>query len=831
MQSDCDIFLLEYLGSMTISFSNDEDDSQEKLNSYIHSLLGFHDTEDAQREAWDLLPTSTLQSVLSVILRFQKLFGNNFIADRWQSKIQKFMGNQVIVSTTEPSTSRPIVAPPRASLNFVPVIGLTTPSIVPSVAQVGVDQGSNPLVLPPSKAVPAWQRYAHSIGGSLGTVPTRRTKPKSKAQLKQNDFNRALRKLGSMDAVNEIRESWSKMDTKYGGLEWRQSEGIVINLVTQGLSQKEIRALIPVGGFRTSRLKKAVDSDFADFHTKRKRQVGASAVTSDQLEFLKTDANSWKTEDGFPCAHRRPRTYLVEENVTWTLLHQRYREKAEATAVRVLSLSRWTQLIHYHFSGLRLSRSKEDVCDACVRLETQLISVDLSDELRVKLELEKSMHIQAAIDQRHTMSDFVKLFVKSVDSEQAIPDVILEDCLDSNQYSLEKAGLPNVDLNEAPIPTVLIQAEDFGGSLALPHYGFNRPSADYFNSNLILHQFVTCNINENTNKVWFYDERGQGKGADALCSLRMRNLLELLEKYRGRGAEVPAYLINILDNCVGQNKSNTVLKFFALVSLLLFEKVVLLYLIPGHSHMKADRVVAWCKGMIRGRNMFCPIEIAKTCDEVKGVSAEFLDHRDSKRPFFVNWDTILDKYFKNLPVGFTGFYFFEFDEGIISMKHLASSPESEQVCVPLIQPGTAGFVRSALLNELFGVSSILDLSAKSINTLRLPRHLGIPLTAKKILSISKKYFSIPACYVSYFPDAVGVVCSDEEPDCEEMQATQKRVKKKVIKAPQQAVGARQPGRPKKVVPPLANQKSIMGFFAAGSRRTTQPDPLVGEEKD
>lgn len=129
-----------------------------------------------------------------------------------------------------------------------------------------------------------------------------------------------------------------------------------------------------------------------------------------------------------------------------------------------------------------------------------------------------------------------------------------------------------------------------------------------------------------------------------------------LEGYRVRGVEVPHFLVNILDNCVGQNKSNVVMKFFALISLLLFEKVVLLYLIPGHSHMKANRVVAWCKRAIGGLNIYCPIEVAKVCDSVKSVQAEFLDHRDPKRPFF-SWDTILDKYLKFMPVGFTCYYF------------------------------------------------------------------------------------------------------------------------------------------------------------------------------
>ncbi|CAM6105554.1 unnamed protein product [Calypogeia fissa] len=485
-----------------------------------------------------------------------------------------------------------------------------------------------------------------------------------------------------MDQVLELRASWAALDTGYGGLEWEQGEGIIITLLNQGLSQKEIRALIPVGGYKIHRIKCAVDFGFVDFHTKRPKRVPVHAVTSDQLQFLKVDVNSWKVEDGFPCAHHRPRTYLLEENITWMALWSRYEVKGNHASVRVLSLSQWRQLVGFHFPGLRLSRSKEDVCDACVRLDTQLLCADISEELREKLTLEKTMHIEAAIDQWHAMSDFIKLFVKEKNPNQVLPTVLLQDCIDSEVHTLDKVlpdkvGALGSDLKKPPVPTVLIQAEDFGGSLALPYYGFNRPSADYFNSNLILHQFVSANINDDTNRVSFYDERGQGKGADALCSLRLCNYLDLLEGYRVAGSEAPSYLINILDNCVGQNKSNIVMKFFALVSLLLFEKVVLLYRIPGHSHMKADRVVAWCKGAIRGCNKYCPTEIAKACNGVKGVCAKFLDHRDPKRPFFINWEKILDKYFKSMPPRFTGYYFYEFDEGIVTMRHLATSPETE----------------------------------------------------------------------------------------------------------------------------------------------------------
>ena len=81
---------------------------------------------------------------------------------------------------------------------------------------------------------------------------------------------------------------------------------------------------------------------------------------------------------------------------------------------------------------------------------------------------------------------------------------------------------------------VLLQAEDFGGVIPLPFYGFERPSADYFNSNLLLQNFIQCDISAGMNHVYLYDEREQGKGADAMCSLRMRQHLRL---YKSRSEQ------------------------------------------------------------------------------------------------------------------------------------------------------------------------------------------------------------------------------------------------------------------------------------------------------
>jgi hypothetical protein len=85
-------------------------------------------------------------------------------------------------------------------------------------------------------------------------------------------------------------------------------------------------------------------------------------------------------------------------------------------------------------------------------------------------------------------------------------------------------------------------------------------------------------------------------------------------------------LLLILDNCVGQNKSKLVFMFYALLSLLFYDKVTFLFLIPGHSQNQADQVVAWCRNKMHAQNLYTPSAIVFELNTIKSVSAEFLDH-------------------------------------------------------------------------------------------------------------------------------------------------------------------------------------------------------------
>ena len=77
------------------------------------------------------------------------------------------------------------------------------------------------------------------------------------------------------------------------------------------------------------------------------------------------------------------------------------------------------------------------------------------------------------------------------DDEGKESDAILSPQVD-DANSNAKFSFPNTEITalDSYLSCVQIQAEDYGGGIALPHFGYRRPSADYFNSNLMTYNFV-----------------------------------------------------------------------------------------------------------------------------------------------------------------------------------------------------------------------------------------------------------------------------------------------------------------------------------------------------
>lgn len=67
---------------------------------------------------------------------------------------------------------------------------------------------------------------------------------------------------------------------------------------------------------------------------------------------------------------------------------------------RFLSRGRWREYVRVLYPGLRLSRTKTDLCDRCVKIEIELQNSDITEERRSFLEAEKKLHVDDAIKQR-----------------------------------------------------------------------------------------------------------------------------------------------------------------------------------------------------------------------------------------------------------------------------------------------------------------------------------------------------------------------------------------------------------------------------------------------
>ena len=248
------------------------------------------------------------------------------------------------------------------------------------------------------------------------------------------------------------------------------------------------------------------------------------------------------------------------------------------------------------------------------------------------------------------------------------------------------------------------------------------------------------------------------------------------------------------------------MKFSAMLSLLFYKKVVLLFLIPGHSHMIADRVVAWMKNKIRGKNIFHPNQFVDICNSINSVKSSFIDHQICRNQLRIGWDDFLNKYFQNLPGGFTASYFFEFENGYLNYRHFTSTPDSASVAISFCQ--NQQLLRDVIAQQLFGS---LVREEWSMATLSLPYHPGNIMDAKKLKSLRKKYFSIPLDQLPYYPTIPAELSDNsEEESTPEAKKYKKSVKKTLIDLTSHP--AKKLGRPKGIIVIPDGQQSILRFL-------------------
>jgi hypothetical protein len=73
----------------------------------------------------------------------------------------------------------------------------------------------------------------------------------------------------------------------------------------------------------------------------------------------------------------------------------------------------------------RLARLVEDICNCCIWINIQLKCDDFPANKRDYLLMEKEMHLDAAIGQRHMVWNFMKKFGRHHAPDQLVPPTII----------------------------------------------------------------------------------------------------------------------------------------------------------------------------------------------------------------------------------------------------------------------------------------------------------------------------------------------------------------------------------------------------------------------
>ena len=315
--------------------------------------------------------------------------------------------------------------------------------------------------------------------------------------------------------------------------------------------------------------------------------------------------------------------------------------------------------------------------------------------------------------------------------------------------------------------------------------------------------FVDCGTG--SCHIFYYDERTAGKDGNCVSSIRWREIQEYMRENRD---SPPRAECKVLDNCVGQNKSNTTHKFSMLLSLLIFPDGVRdIYFKVGHSHNQSDMKTAHAKKALSKKNLYTPQAVIKEVNSVKGLIGQLIE---SRHGVFQDWKTFLDKHFPNMDVGFTSFFIFEFKNGIVKYQELDKDGEvvtvkSKTFCA---DPEST---KKIILRELLNLSSTSSVAEIIQAKPRLPPLPERRISQKKIDNMKTLYQQIPRCSRWFYPEGENVDLQARVDHQEEAQAQG---------AGHQDHGGREAGeverrrvgRPMKQPSQVVNQPAIHRFF-------------------
>ena len=330
--------------------------------------------------------------------------------------------------------------------------------------------------------------------------------------------------------------------------------------------------------------------------------------------------------------------------------------------------------------------------------------------------------------------------------------------------------------------------------------------------------------------MFIYDERTGGKGGNEVCSIRWKKLVYDVNVRADSNQPHPLHLVSVLDNCTGQNKSKQCFKFEAFLTTLgVYQTTNKLFLKPGHSHNQSDVITGQANKFLHKKDIFTINQMQEELDKCPNISVQVLQPED-----FYDWENFLNKFFQDMPAGFTKNYCFEFNGGNVAMKRLCSEDAGQKVFVKeLLKDQVHG--KKAMLKELFDLPASATLEQIVNPPLQLPRMVPKDLRQSKIESIAKKFDVIPPEHLPYYPGGAAYQSktsktSNQSESVDDENLLELLDQDEVESLPSFSIAKpKKAGRPKRPAKPEKRQKSIVQYF--GSCWPKIPTKQAGEEKE
>lgn len=120
--------------------------------------------------------------------------------------------------------------------------------------------------------------------------------------------------------------------------------------------------------------------------------------------------------------------------------------------------------------------------------------------------------------------------------------------------------------------------------------------------------------------------KGARKKTKALFSFYGYCTTYKLEKVMLKKIKSLLYHISMRDKCVVQNKSNVTKKYACFQSLIFYQRAIIIFLLPGHSHMAADIAITHAKTPLKLKNLFHRSDSVNVISTAKRISSKFINH-------------------------------------------------------------------------------------------------------------------------------------------------------------------------------------------------------------